>query len=92
MPAGISWSLEAPRPRIIAQVVRHFEFQSPPGGGVRSVVQSDILSERPATHAIILMAWPIKHNAPLSQLLKRTRAGPPARVNGLYGKEASPCV
>ncbi len=49
--------------------------------GERSVVHSDVLSERPATLAIILMARPIedRHNHEAGQ--SKTRSGPPVRVD-----------
>ncbi len=54
----------------------------------RSVVHSDILSERPATLSIIVMERPIGNYGMLMQFLERTCTGPTVRVNN----EASPCV
>ena len=54
----------------------------------RSVVHSDILSERPATLDIILMPRPTWDRRNVEAGRRRTRTGATVRVDN----EASPCV
>jgi hypothetical protein len=62
-------------------------MESLAGREKRSVAHSDILPERPATLAIILMARPIGIGGMLKGP-KRTRTGPTVRVNGIQTNAA----
>ena len=54
----------------------------------RSVVQTAILAERPATLTIILMARLVGIVGTLMQFPNKTRTGPTVRVNGIQSEEA----
>ena len=60
----------------------------PVAEGFRSVVQTAIVAERPAIHAIILMACPNGLNDTLTKHCK-TRTGPPGAGGQRGGADAS---